>query len=327
MKITTFLQTAKDFQEQQILIRFTEGIITHATTHNLSYEIGYNLNEKYSSCDVAVMVGSWKPREKGHHVVRSEIANSATTFICIETPLLNRQVYENNSYYRIGINGFLNNQGIFLDPLKTYDSARLEKMSVSWQGWQFDQSGHILILLQLPGDASLRGMNIYQWAENIIESIRLHTNKKIIIRPHPLAPLRTGEEFYDFFFRIHKKNPSNIEFINSIEISLQENLKGAYCSVSCSSGSAIDSILCGIPTVVTDPGSFCFDISSHHPEDINNIKIATDIEVRNLLTKLSYSQWSVDEMSEGIVWQHILPSLKNIQNSLPMLDEIKKKKK
>lgn len=325
MKIKTFIQTAKDFQEQQILMKFTEGILQHANKNSLEYDVNYDLNESYSACDIAIMFGSWKFREKGHHVLRSDIVSNSKTFICIETPLLNRHVYENNTYHRIGINGFLNNQGIFLNPGNYHNPTRLEKIGVNWQGWKFDKNGHIVVLLQLPGDASLRGTNIYHWATNIIESIRNYTDKKIVIRPHPLAPLRTGEEFYDFFFTLHKKNINNIEFVNSKEVTLEENLKGAYCSVSYSSGSAVDSLLFGIPMLTADPGNFCFDISSHYPEDINNIKIPTDSEVSNLLVSLAYSQWSLDEMKEGEAWKHILPQVEEIINSLPLVAEKKKK--
>lgn len=329
MKIKSFIQTAKDFKEQQILMKFTEGIQRYAREKNLEYEIEYELDESYVPCDVALMFGSWKPREKGHHLVRSSVAFNAKNFICIETPLLNRLVHEENTYYRVGINGFLNQQGTFLDLSKQYDPYRLQKIGASWRGWEFKENGHIVVLLQLPADASLRGANIYNWAKNIIEAIRLHTDKKIIIRPHPLAPLRPGEEFYDFFFELHKNKIKNIEFVDPKEVTLQKNLEGAYCSVSYSSGSAIDSILFGIPTIATDPGNFTFDISSHYPEDINSIKIPTDIEIEKWLLNLAYSQWNLNEMQEGITWEHLLPSLENIMYTQSLLpaEEPKKKKK
>ncbi len=330
MKIKSFIQTAKDFKEQEILMKFTEGVERYAKDNNLDYyDISYELDETYVPCDVALMVGSWKPREKGHHLVRSSIAYNAKNFICIETPLLNRKVHEDNEYYRVGINGFLNQQGTFLDPSLKYDPSRLEKIGVSWRGWDFKETGHILLLLQLPADASLRGANIYSWAKNIINGIRLHTDKKIVIRPHPLAPLRPGEEFYDFFFNLHKENIKNIEFVDPKEVTLQKNLEGAYCSVAYSSGSSIDSILFGIPTIATDPGNFTFEISSHYPEDINSVKIPTDPEIEKWLVKLAYSQWNINEMREGITWGHLRPTLENfiISQSLLTNEEPKKKKK
>jgi hypothetical protein len=149
---------------------------------------------------VAIMFGSWKAREKGHHLMRTTIAQTANCFICIETPLLNRSVHEQHTQYRIGVNGFLNNSGIFTDAREDYSADRLEKLNISWLGWKNNSNGHILLMLQLQGDASLRGQNIYEWALCTVREIRSYTDKKIIIRPHPLAPLRTGEEFYDFFF-------------------------------------------------------------------------------------------------------------------------------
>jgi hypothetical protein len=327
MKIRSFIQTARDFGEQQILMKFTEGIDRYSREQGLEYEIDYDLNEAYVPCDVALMIGSWKAREKGHHLVRSSIAFNSKAFICIETPLLNRQVHEENIYYRIGVNGFLNNQATFVDLTKNYDESRLQKLGVSWRGWDFKESGHIVILLQLPADASLRGANVYNWAKHIIENLRLHTDRKIIVRPHPLAPLRTGEEFYDFFFDLYKNKIENIDFVDPKEVTLQKTLENAYCSVTYSSGSAIDSILFGIPTISTDPGNFAFDISSHYPEEIDSLYMPGDVEIKRWLLKLAYSQWSVSEMKEGIAWAHLCPIIENIQHERNLPEDDKKKKK
>lgn len=329
MKIRSFIQTARDFQEQQILMKFTEGIERYSNEKGLDYEVEYDLDEVYVPCDVALMMGSWKAREKGHHVVRSSVAFNSKVFVCIETPLLNRKVQEENTYYRIGVNGFLNNQGFFTDPSKTYDPSRLQKIGASWRGWDYSETGHIVLLLQLPADASLRGANIYSWAKSTVESIRTQTDKKIVIRPHPLAPLRTGEEFYDFFFDLHKNKIKNIEFVDPKETTLQKTLDGAYCSVSYTSGSAIDSVLFGIPTIACDPGNFTFEISSHYPDEINSIKIPSDDEIKKWLLNLAYSQWSIAEMREGIAWSHLQPIVESTAyaQSLLVPEESKKKKK
>jgi len=329
MKIKVFIESARDFHERQLLMKFSEGIERYYQTHEKpdDLDISIDLSETYTNCDVALFFGSWKNREKGHHITRTSIASNSKCFICIETPLLNRKVSESNQYFRIGVNGFLNNQGIFLDPLSPINRIRLEKFGVNFSGWKNNPNGHILVLLQLPNDASLRGANIYSWAEYAIKEIRTKSQKKIVIRPHPLAPLRSGEEFYDFFFRLHKEKISNIEFSDPSQKSLAEDLNGAYCSVAYSSGSSIDSVINGIPAITCDAGNFMYDISTHFPDEIEHLRLASPQEVDKLLTKLAYYQWTENEIHSGQVWDHLLPIINNVLTTIRTNIENTKRKK
>lgn len=322
MKVDIYLQTARDLKEHKRLLKFAEGI----RESNKSITVGYNLTDTYSPCDIAVISGSWKPRDKGHHIVRSNIATNSKTFICIETPLLNRRVHDENVYFRIGVDGFLNNQGKFVDSNANYDSNRLDALGINWPGWKNSSSGHIVLLLQLPGDASLRGNNIYEWAMLTIKNIRQLSDKKIIVRPHPLAPLRTGEEFYDFFFSIHKEKINNVEFADPATTSLAENLLGAYCTVSFTSGSAIDSVLSGIPTIAVDPGNFAFEISSNYIDDINNLKLSNQETINKWLRRLSYSQWTENEMRSGEAWKYIELVVNKTIEEKSLTEPVRKKK-
>jgi hypothetical protein len=86
--------------------------------------------------------------------------------------------------------------------------------------------------------------------------------------------------------------------------------------VTYSSGSGIDSILKGIPTLSMDPGSFAWDISSRYPNEIETLKLANDNQVKQWLNNLAYSQWTVEEMEEGQPWRHLFPIISAvIENS------------
>src|SRR6185436_6189038 len=47
---------------------------------------------------------------------------------------------------------------------------------------------HILLIGQVPGDASLRGLDVVKWLESTVIDLRLITQRPIVIRPHPLSP-------------------------------------------------------------------------------------------------------------------------------------------
>jgi hypothetical protein len=89
-----------------------------------------------------------------------------------------------------------------------------------------------------------------------------------------------------------------------------EDLKDAYCTVTYTSGLAIDSVLSGVPTIACDAGNFAWGISSRLIRDINNVKMASDDQVQQWLRNLVACQWSKEEMQNGIAWQHLLPVVK-----------------
>jgi hypothetical protein len=108
MLIKTFLETAGTFEEREMLSRFHNGIVqatgTQYNVENYLNGVGafLDIGQGYSHCDVAVMLGSWKNRDKNHHQVRASVAGNSGCFLVIETPLLGRIVeFTKNKYFRI----------------------------------------------------------------------------------------------------------------------------------------------------------------------------------------------------------------------------------
>lgn len=338
MRIKFFIESAGSFWQRDMLQKFHSGLTKYINTIKDGLSISeiveipeieseISVDEVFSSCDVGVIFGSWKGREKGHHITRNSVVLNSKCFVVIETPLLDRKVKEENKYWRIGVNGYLNNQGTFLsnaDNKTKYD--RLNQLGISFPGWKENQSGHILLMLQLPGDASLRGVNIYEWAEYVIKEIRSTSNKTIRLRPHPLINNRPGDEFYEFFWNLYQNGVKSIEYSDSKTISLEEDLRNAACSIAFSSGSSIDSILNGIPTIACDPGNFAYEISSNFPEDALKPRKASNEEVKEWLGRLAYHQWTVHEMYSGEAWKHLMPIILEKLNESKSIDNGKKKK-
>jgi len=312
MKVKVFLESAGNFEERDILKNFYEGIKRYENktsdvfTEQLTVE--WALDTLWESCDVAVILGSWKDRARPWHVIRNAVAKNAPTFIVVETPLLGRQVHQKNTQHRIGVNGFLHNSGTFY--ASKHGNDRLKDLGIDWKGWKENENGHIVLMLQLPGDASLRNIDIYDFGRWAVKKIREVSNKKIIVRTHPGHNPKGLDEVHRFISDISLMEDPNVSIrIGSKDKTLEDDLKGAYCTVSYSSGSSIDSVLAGIPTIALDPGNFTYGISSNFIEHIsgNNLRKAGSSDISQWLNNLSYSQWSVDEMLSGRVWQHLKP--------------------
>ncbi len=323
MIIKVFLETAGNFAERELLQRFCQGIEQAVATGtqlvndgNEKDEVFIDIGKGHSPCDVAVIMGSWKPREKDHHLVRTSVVESSPCFVVVETPLLGRVMFQPNQQFRIGVNGFLNKAGTFFSREQVRPD-RLRSLGVSWGGWKNSSSGHIVLLMQLPGDASLRGVNVFSWAKDAVKKLREKTDKRIIIRTHPGYNPKDSDEYYKFVSDMFIEKIPNIEFSNGKEKTLTEDLNNAYCTVAFTSGSSIDSVLHGIPTIASDPGNFAYDISTNFISEVNNLKMENTNTITLWLERLSYSQWSIDEMQNGQVWRHLNPTLVDILSKVP----------
>jgi hypothetical protein len=305
MLVKIFLETAGNFEEREILTKFYNGVVKAADTNT---QVELELYNSYSPCDMGVILGSWKPRDKNHHNVRNDVVENAPNFVVIETPLLNRVVNQKNKQHRIGINGFLNQSGVFNH--SNHNNTRIKKLGIEWTRWKHNPDGHILLMLQLPGDASLRGINMYEWVNYAIEKIRSVTDRPIVIRTHPAHSIKDSDEFHNLVSSVALSGSSDITFSLGRHKSFADNIAEAYCSVAYSSGSSVDSVLHGVPTVAADPGNFAWDISTNYLEDIEKIKLASEDDINQWLNNLSYSQWSPEEMHNGTAWKHLSLLLK-----------------
>ena len=158
--------------------------------------------------------------------------------------------------------------------------------------------------MQNPGDASLRGQNIFEWALNTVRTLKKHTDRKIIVRPHPLP--RKG--FDDFVKKVKRfKNVQLVEneLPNNLR-PLEKDFKNCFCAVSYSSGSTVDAVLAGVPVLATDPGNMAWDVSTHELNKIESRYLGDRLE---WMQKISMCQWSMEEFENGECWNHIKKSL------------------
>lgn len=334
MKVKIFVGSGTNVAEKDLLKSFGQGVedwcnskySNEESSQNIvrigrwstaipspEHSVDYEYQESFTPCDVGVIFGSWKPREKGTHQCRTSVAYSGKPFVVIETPLLNRKTDSENTYWRVGINGYLNRDALWATMTDEDADKRLEEFGIKWNGWKNNPDGHIVLALQLPGDASLRGIDINDWAYRSIAQIRQRTDKKIIVRNHPLASQRAMNDHGELAFKIISAGIDNVQFSDGSLVPWSQDLENAYCTVTYSSGLGIDSVLAGIPTIACDPGNFAYGISSKTPKDINSVKQVDEDVITPWLRKLASCQWSEEEMLSGTAWKYLYPVLENIK--------------
>jgi hypothetical protein len=328
MKVKVFMNSAGHNHEREILRMMHDGIKSKLIPANkqelrewkrISKSLGrgagvdYDYGEKYSNCDVAVMLGSWKPgRSNIHHIVRTSIVERSKSFICIETPLLGRQVFRPNKHQRVGINGFLNRDAIFGEDID-YPDDRLRDLGINYKGWKEKTGDKIIVAMQLAGDASLRHNDINQWCWDTIHQIREYSDRPIEIRTHPgVSDKGWGNHeglFKDFAFTSSLKD---ISFVNGRDLPWEKHLKDAYCVVAYTSGLSIDAVVEGIPVIACDEGNFAWNIAERKLKNIENLKLESEENVQQWLQNLAYCQWTPQEMESGECWSHLNSSLEGV---------------
>lgn len=146
--------------------------------------------------------------------------------------------------------------------------------------WRETAGDHVLIMGQVPGDASLQGRNMMPWYESVAVLAADAYGLPVKFRPHPLAikkgfrqdPRHCGKSFG----------------------TLDEALATAHVVIAYNSNSAVDSVLAGVPTITMDKGAMAWDVTGH------NIDGTLTKPDRNAwLSDLAWKQWSIDEIASG----------------------------
>ena len=331
MKILVSIVSGSNNTERDVLRAFYDGIVKyyfskHNTdsfrilkkNHDIDIRLSYD--PEIEKCDVAVQFGTVKDRNAEHHVTKLSIRKNAKTVVFVETPLLGRVINKANNYsfYRVGVNGFLNNSGSFFNE-ETLNLDRLDLLKTqldipNFPGWKNNKLGNILILLQLSGDASLRGQKMSEWLIDTVRKIREITDRTISIRFHPAMSDKGRAELFSEVGPLLFENYKHILWQDGISRSLTQDLIEAGICVSYSSGSSIDAILHGVPCITTDEGNLAYPISSHRIDELENPRLASKSEINNWLIELANSQWNETEMLTGKVWSHIIPLINESLN-------------
>lgn len=180
------------------------------------------------------------------------------------------------SYTSLGWNG-LNGYASF--PI--YQSAnqdRFTKVGGVIRPWKTD-GDEILILGQVPTDASLKGLNLFpkyaEWANKAKEAY----GKKVVFRPHPDV--------------VKRGQVKEVPGVPLSEGSLEDAFSRAFLCITFNSNSSVDAVLAGVPTITMDRGSMAWEVTSH-----------SFIELRRpdrekWAYNLAHTQWTIPEIESG----------------------------
>ena len=230
--------------------------------------------------------------------------------VCESTP------FRKNSYipnvlkswrYRVGWNHFLNT-GKFYNKNSPSDRWKILKKDQNIQIENFTDGEYILICLQNRRDSTLNSLynnwsTYEEWFNNLIIEIRKYSDRKIIVRPH----LDTGSWVLQ---NILTRNDSSIELSKTFRDrtlfeggkGLEFDIRNSKVVLGYNTNALVEAVCLGKPVIALSKESMTWDISNRL-EDIESLNY--DINRTQWLYDMAYTQWTLEEIANGTVWEHL----------------------
>lgn len=174
-----------------------------------------------------------------------------------------------------GLNGYADFGNVPQDGGKRFEKYHGHLM----KPWKTD-GDYVLVIGQVPGDASLKGQNMLPWYCKTAVQAGRNFNLPVVFRPHPMA-MRKGLRMNIPSVRLHTGE-------------LSHALERAAVCVTFNSNTAVDAVLAGVPTVALDRGTMAYSICSH---DLGQPLVRPDRW--RWASELAWKQWSIDEIRSG----------------------------
>lgn len=156
------------------------------------------------------------------------------------------------------------------------------------QAWK-EGGEYVLLIGQVPGDASLGGMDLTRWYQENARAAHKAYGLPVWFRPHPIAAQRG--------IKVQLAGIAHVD-----RGTLADALAKAAVVVTFNSNTAVESVLAGVPTVTLDMGSMARPVSS---TAISGSLWKPDRTV--WANRLAWCQWTMDEIKSGAAWEVVRP--------------------
>lgn len=148
--------------------------------------------------------------------------------------------------------------------------------------WQSNPDGYVLLIGQVRGDASIKGVDFEAWANETARKL-IDSGERVLFRDHPLQKIGMSVPGVE----------SSTEF-------LERDLAGAKYVVTYNSNTGVDATLAGVPAVTCDEGAMAWEVTGHDP-----LMMPKKCDREQWARNLAYCQWSLNEIENGTMWDHL----------------------
>ena len=249
--------------------------------------LGHSVDENNLDTDVPVIWSLlWHGRMMKNKPIWDKFRSQNKNVLVIEVGGIKR-----NTTWKVGINGI--NRSADFGPVNN-DSQRAQQLGIELRPWSTDGE-HILICLQHIKSEQWKDMPaLDQYVIDTVKNIRQHTDRKIIVRPHPRCPLKNLPVFDNVGYEIPKQIANTYDDFNL-------NFTNVWAVVSHSSNPGVHAVLNGIPAFVSEQ-SLAYDVANTDFSTINSPKTPNR---QQWLNDYTHTEWTIEEIAQGIPFSRL----------------------
>lgn len=233
----------------------------------------------------------WSGRMKANKLVYEQAKKQNRSVLIIEVGNLFR-----GKTWRISLD-HIHGLGKFANEIDL-DLDRSKKLGIDLKSSKKSRKETVLLACQHEHSLQWQGQpRMVQWTMETVEKIKQYTDRPIIIRPHPRSP-----------FSI---NLPNSRLIQPIKIpNSYDDFNTDYdhhCVINHNSGPAVRAAIEGVP-IICDSTSLAYPVSDIW-ENLENPRLP---DRDDWFLKLCHTEWTVQEIQQGIPLQRLTPYIENI---------------
>src|SRR6056300_891797 len=198
--------------------------------------------------------------------------------------------------WKVGLNGI--NRDAYFGPTGM-DGIRVRNLGLELKPWRKDGE-YILICGQ--HDKSLQWQDMPRmsnWFLETYDTIRKHTDRPIVFRPHPRCRLEHIESGLKYVYR---QDPVHI---GGTYDDFDMGFDNVYCTISWSSNPGIHSVINGVPAFV-GPSSLAYPVAGHNLELINYPQTPDRTQ---WLNNYAWTEYTIEEIAAGLPLKRLTPKL------------------
>ena len=278
------------------------GIVPYTAFLDSLQSAGYTLEKESMSSDAAVIWSVlWNGRMRPNQRVWQHYRQQNKPVIVLEVGGIQR-----GTTWRVGLNGI--NRDAYFGELGQ-DNTRAKQFGLVEQPWKHSGK-YILICGQHDRSLQWQDMpSMSNWFLQTYDTIRAHTDRPIIFRPHPRCRLQDIERGLRY---VERQDPHHIlGTYDDFDLSFDD----IWATISWSSNPGIHSVIAGVPAFV-GPSSLAYDVAAHNLADIEN-RAAQIHDRSQWINDLAWTEYTVEEVSAGLPLTRLGPRLSsNVVNSV-----------
>ncbi len=277
---------------QPIFEAFAKSIIDAG--HTVIYNEPYRVMDHYNNYDVAVIWSVlWNGRMLKNKTIWDQNRLLGRPVIVLEVGGIKR-----GTTWKVGLNG-INRTGYFSS--SNNDRTRADSLGLVCKPWR---SNGDFILVCGQHDKSLQWESMPRmsdWFLSTYNEIRKHSQRPILLRPHPRCRLNQIERG---LINVHRQEPRKL---TGTYDDFDMKFDNIWATISWSSNPGIHSIINGVPAFVSN-SSLAYPVA-------NDIDFLQDIENPHMgdrqswLNDYAHTEYTVDEIAKGIPLSNLLDQI------------------